>query len=279
MSSLSETGITPDAPLLLIGCGKMGGALLNGWIAGGLPAAAVAIAEPSPAPELITLAAEDGLRLASDAASLDIAPRAIIAAIKPQMMETIMPALGQRFGTAPTWLSIAAGTPISLFERIAGDGARVVRVMPNTPSAVGKGVSALFANPAATEADHAMASALLDAVGTTVWLETEAQMDVVTGVSGSGPAYVFHLIEALAKAAQAEGLAPELAMALARQTVIGAAALADAAPESAATLRENVTSPGGTTAAGLSVLMGYEGLPDLMTRTVAAAAQRSRELS
>lgn len=280
MSDLSAAGLSAETPLLLIGCGKMGSALLEGWLGNDLPGSAIAIVEPHPAESLKARAAETGIELVATLAQLNRMPGALMAAIKPQMMTQIMPDIGQRFGIAPLYVSIAAGTPISFFEQIAGDGARVIRVMPNTPSAVGKGASALIGNAAATQADAALAGALLEAVGTVVWLDSESQMDAVTGVSGSGPAYVFHMIEALAEAGEAEGLAPELALALARQTVIGAAALTDASGEDVAQLRKNVTSPGGTTAAGLDVLMQKQGgLPDLMRRTVAAAAERSRELA
>ena len=259
--------------LVLLGCGRMGGALLAGWLEGGLSPDRVTVIEPHPSDWLSGLVPR-GLTLNPERiGAADVA----VLAVKPQMMGEAAPALAALGGGGTLVVSIAAGTPISAFEAIFGAGTPVVRAMPNTPSAIGRGVSALIGNAAVGEAELARAEALMQAVGETVRLESEDQMDAVTGLSGSGPAYVFHMIEAMAAAGEAAGLAPDLAMRLARATVTGAGALAERAPDEAATLRENVTSPGGTTAAGLSVLMGE--LPDLMTRTVAAAAARGRELS
>ena len=256
--------------LVLLGCGKMGSALLEGWLAGGLPASAVTVIEPSPSDWLRAR----GVRLNE---ALPAAPTVAVIAVKPQMMGAALPQL-QAVGGDTLFLSIAAGTPIAAFEAAFGPGARVVRAMPNTPAAVGRGVTALIGNVAAGEG-VALAEALMAAVGATVRLESEAQMDAVTALSGSGPAYVFHLIEALAAAGVAEGLPEALAMELARHTVSGAGELARQSLETAAQLRVNVTSPGGTTAAGLAVLMDADsGLPPLIRRTVAAAAERSREL-
>jgi len=256
--------------LLLLGCGKMGGALLSGWLAKGLPPERVQVIDPHPSDWLRDLATR-GLVL--NPASPGPAEVAVLA-VKPQMMDEAAPAIAALGGGGTLVISIAAGTPIAEFERIFGPGTPVVRAMPNTPSAIGKGVSALIANTQASGADRARAEGLMAAVGRTVWLEGEGQMEAVTGLSGSGPAYVFHMIEAMASAGEAEGLDPDLAMTLARSTVIGAAALAEHSEESAEQLRINVTSPGGTTAAGLGVLM--EELPDLMRRTVGAAAARFR---
>ncbi len=259
--------------LLLLGCGRMGGAMLEGWLAGGLDPERVTVMEPSPSPRLEALAGA-GLALnPADPAQPDVA----VIAVKPQMMGAAAPALARFGGGETLFLSVAAGTPIVAFEALYGAASPVVRAMPNTPAAIGHGITALIGNGAAGEAHLALAESLLGAVGETVRLASEAQMDAVTGLSGSGPAYVFHLIEALAAAGEAEGLAPDLAMRLARATVSGAGALAAASDEPAAALRAAVTSPGGTTAAGLAVLM--PALPPLMTRTVAAAAARSRELA
>ena len=268
---------TPERPLLLLGCGKMGSALLDGWLAHGLDAKSTIVLDPMPADTLKTLASNQGLTIRTEGTHDGPVPRAVILAVKPQTMAEALPTVGNLRGAL--FVSIAAGTPISFFESQLGADARIVRVMPNTPAAVGEGASALFANPACDDGDRDLATALTDSVGVSIWLESEDQMDAVTGVSGSGPAYVFHMIEALTTAAEAEGLAPDLALALARQTVVGAAALAGASPESAETLRVNVTSPGGTTAAGLEKLMHPEfGLSSLMQKTVHAAAERSREL-
>jgi pyrroline-5-carboxylate reductase len=259
----------------LLGCGKMGGAMLEGWLAGGLPPAAVTVIDPKPSDRVSALAAE-GLTLNPETPG---PAEVCLLAVKPQMMADAIPQVAPLAEAGTLFVSIAAGTSIRWFEQALGP-VPLVRAMPNTPAAVGRGISALIGNAHATEAHLALAETMLAAIGETVRLEEEAQMDVVTGVSGSGPAYVFHLIECLAAAAEAEGLSPELAMRLARATVCGAGELAHRSPESAEQLRVNVTSPGGTTAAGLSVLMDPEaGLPPLLRRTVAAAAARSRELA
>ena len=273
-TSLAEAGIDS---LVLLGCGKMGRAMLQGWLKGGLPPAQVQVIDPYPSDWLKAQVAQ-GVTL--NPAELAPATIAVIA-VKPQMMTQAAPRLavlaGQGPGTRTLILSIAAGTPIATFEAMFGAGTPIIRAMPNTPAAVGRGIAALIGNDAASEAQMAMAEALLGAVGQTVRLDSEEQMHAVTGLSGSGPAYVFHLIEAMAAAGAAAGLAPDLAMRLARATVTGAGALADASPEPAGQLRIDVTSPAGTTAAGLDVLMPE--LVPLMTRTVAAAAGRSRELA
>ena len=259
--------------LVLLGCGRMGSALLAGWLAQGLPAGAVWVIEPQPSDWLTGR----GVHLN---AALPARPAVAVVAVKPQMMGAALPALAAFGGGGTLFVSIAAGTPVAAFEAAFGAGSPVVRAMPNTPAAVGRGVSALIGNAACGEAELALAEALMGAVGATVRLEREAQMDAVTAVSGSGPAYVFHLIEALAAAGVAEGLPEELAMQLARHTVCGAGELAHLSGESAEQLRVNVTSPGGTTAAALEVLMDEgSGLPALMRRAVAAAAARSRELA
>lgn len=261
--------------LVLLGCGKMGSALLEGWLARGLAPGAVWVIDPHPSDWLTGLAAR-GLRLNQP---LPEAPAVVLVAVKPQMMAEALPSLTALGTGATLFLTVAAGTPIAFYERVLGPVTPVVRAMPNTPAAVGRGITAIVGNATAT-ADHlALAEELLSAVGQVVRLEAEHQIDAVTGVSGSGPAYVFHLIEALAAAGEAEGLSPALAMQLARATVTGAGELAFRAPESAEQLRINVTSPGGTTAAALAVLMDAEtGFPPLLRRAVKAAADRGREL-
>jgi len=251
----------------------MGGAMLEGWLARGLEPSGVQVIEPKPSDRLVALAAKGLVLNPAVPLPADVA----VIAVKPQMMGDAAPALVPLAEGGALMVSIAAGTPIAAFERMYGTGTRIVRAMPNTPCAIGRGVSALVGNRAAGDDGLAMAEALMAAVGETVRLEDEAQMDAVTGLSGSGPAYVFHLIEAMAAAGEAEGLAPDLAMRLARATVTGAGALAETDPTPAAGLREAVTSPGGTTAAGLGILRPE--LTDLMTRTVAAAAARGRELA
>ena len=255
--------------IVLLGCGKMGSAMLAGWIARGLPPEAATVLEPYPSEWL----AGCGVRLNGP---LPQSPAVLVVAVKPQMMAEALDRVRALRGSDTLILSIAAGTPIAAFEAAFGPSAPIVRAMPNTPAAVGRGITAIVGSAAAGDAEMALAESLLAAVGAVVRLAAEDQIDAVTGVSGSGPAYVFHMVEALASAAEAEGLDPTLAMRLARATVAGAGALLDSADESAAQLRINVTSPKGTTEAGLAVLM--PALPDLMCRTVAAAAARSREL-
>ncbi len=258
--------------LVLLGCGKMGTALLTGWLAAGLPPASVWVLEPNPTDWLKAT----GVHLNE---ALPKSPAVALVAVKPQMMGAALPAL-QALGNASTlFVSIAAGTSIAAFEAALGDRTPIVRTMPNTPAMVGRGITGICANTHAGAAGLTLARTLMQAVGEVVELEGEDQIDAVTAVSGSGPAYVFHLIEAMAAAGEAEGLSPEVAMKLARATVCGAGELAFRAPESAAQLRINVTSPGGTTAAALSHLMDAEtGLPPLMRRAVHAAAERGKEL-
>jgi pyrroline-5-carboxylate reductase len=258
--------------LILLGCGKMGSALLGGWLKAGLPAGSVWVVEPHPSDWLIA----QGTRLNE---GLPESPAVALVAVKPQMMGKALPAL-QALGNGRTlFISIAAGTRIAAFEAALGDRTPIVRTMPNTPALVGRGITALVGNGRVSEKDMALARALMSAVGQVVDLEREALIDAVTAVSGSGPAYVFHLIEAMAAAGEAEGLAPDAAMQLARATVCGAGELAFQSPETAAQLRIDVTSPGGTTAAALAVLMDVEtGFPALLRRAVKAAADRGREL-
>lgn len=266
LSELNESG------LVLLGCGKMGSALLEGWLKNGLSAAAVHVIEPNPSDWLKAT----GVHLN---AALPPAPGMALLAVKPQMMADALPALRALGGGGTVFVSIAAGTSLAALEKALGNGTPIVRTMPNTPAAVGRGITAIFANSQVSPTALALARALMSAVGETVMLDAEAQMDAVTGVSGSGPAYVFNLIEALAAAGIEQGLPAEVAVKLARATVCGAGELAHHASESAAQLRVNVTSPGGTTAAALGVLMNDDdGLTPLIKRAVAAAAERSREL-
>lgn len=258
--------------LVLLGCGKMGGALLRGWLEAGLPPASVWVIDPHPTDWLRST----GVHVNVD---LPVSPAAVLVAVKPQMMGEALPRLSGMGDGSTLFVSIAAGTPIAAFEAMLGEHTPVVRAMPNTPAAVGRGITAMIANPRAGK-DHAdLAERLLSAVGQVVRLRDESEMDAVTGLSGSGPAYVFHMIECMARAGEAQGLDPDLAMRLAQATVAGAGALAEASGESPADLRRNVTSPNGTTQAGLAVLMDEAtGLLPLMVRTVAAATARSREL-
>ncbi|MEO1292931.1 MAG: pyrroline-5-carboxylate reductase [Pseudomonadota bacterium] len=263
--------------IVLLGCGKMGSAMLEGWLASGVSPGQVHVLDPQPSDWLDERAVE-GLRLNKGLAEVDAA--VVILAVKPQMMDGALPAVAGLTAAKPLFLSIAAGKTLTYFADHLGQDAAIVRSMPNTPAAVGRGITALIANAHVDNPQIQLAEVLLAAIGETAWLETEDQIDAVTGVSGSGPAYVFHLVEALAAAGEAEGLAPELALRLARATVAGAGELLHRSPETAEQLRINVTSPAGTTAAGLEQLMDEKnGLKSLMQRTVAAAAGRSRELA
>jgi pyrroline-5-carboxylate reductase len=258
--------------ILLVGCGKMGGALLAGWKKRRL-SQPIAVVEPAP----VTLPA--GIKRHASAETLPkrYSPLAIVFAVKPQSLEAVLPDY-RRFAESSVFLSIAAGKTLDFFARHLRDPA-VVRAMPNTPAAIGRGIAVACANPRVAAAQRALCDRLLAAVGEVAWVAEEALLDPVTAVSGSGPAYVFLLIEALAAAGISAGLPPELAMRLARATVSGAGELARLAPEDAAQLRRNVTSPGGTTEAALKILMDADGLVTLMRRAVAAATARSRQLA
>lgn len=264
-------------PLVLVGAGKMGGAMLTGWLDRGLPADGVVVIEPRPSDELIAQAAARGVRLEA-VAPAGLVARMMVVAVKPQVLDAVLPPLRSLVGPETVVVSVVAGKTVAAFE--AGLGAsRIVRTIPNTPSQVGRGITAAHAVAAVPDADRAVVSALLATLGRLEWVEAEGLIDVATAVSGSGPAYVFHMVEALAAAGAAAGLDADLAMRLARATVEGAGELLWQSPESPETLRKNVTSPGGTTAAALAVLMGETGLTQLMTEAVAAAAKRSRELA
>lgn len=272
--------MTGATPILLVGCGKMGGAMLAGWRARGIGADEITVVEPDAAlaeqirgSHGVTVVAEAG------AVAADLEPATLVLAVKPQAMEQVAPAYACHVAAGALVLSIAAGRTIAGFARHYGPEAAIVRVMPNTPAAVGRGISALVANPRVSAAQKDVAEALLGAVGATVWLDDEALLDAVTAVSGGGPAYVFLLIEALAKAGIASGLPAEVATQLARHTVSGAGELARLSQESAEQLRRNVTSPGGTTLEALNVLMAEDGIQPLFDRAIAAATARSRELA
>lgn len=258
--------------LVLLGCGKMGSALLEGWLKGGIDAGAVYVLDPNPSDWLQA----QGVHINAD---LPADPAIALLAVKPQMMGDALPRMAALGNGTTLFLSIAAGTSIAHFEAALGEKTPIVRSMPNTPAAVGKGITAIIGNAHTTPAHLDLADGLLQAVGQVVRLEAEAQIDAVTGVSGSGPAYVFHLIETLAAAGEAQGLPADMAMQLAKATVAGAGALAEGADETPSQLRVNVTSPGGTTAAALAVLMDEaRGFPKLLGEAVKAATERGQEL-
>ncbi|MEQ9518067.1 MAG: pyrroline-5-carboxylate reductase [Parvibaculum sp.] len=266
--------------LVLIGAGKMGGAMLSGWLAGRLQGAQVHLRDPNPPAEMAKLVATQGLKLNFSIEDIAAeAPRVVVLAVKPQIMDAVLPELKPLVRPGTLFLSIAAGVGLDRIEAGLGSGAAIVRTMPNTPASVGKGITAAIGNAHITPEDRALCDELLSAIGAVVWLRQEAEMDAVTALSGSGPAYVFALAETMAAAGEQLGLDPVLAKKLARATVAGAGAMLDVLPEDVSDLRRNVTSPGGTTAAALDVLLGDEGLWQLMRNAMNAARARSRELS
>ncbi len=266
-------------PLLLIGCGKMGGALLGGWLDRGAAPAGITVIEPQAAGAARFEGAGVNLLSGPEALAADYAPVVVVLAVKPQQMDAALPDYARFVRPETVFLSIAAGKTIGNYESHLGSDAAVVRAMPNTPAAVGRGMTVLCANAQVSPDQRETCGALLSAVGEIAWVDDEALLDPVTAVSGGGPAYVFLLIECLAQAGVEAGLPEDLAMRLARVTVAGAGELVHRAAEPASTLRENVTSPGGTTLEALKVLMAPDGLQPLMTRAIAEAARRSRELA
>ncbi len=264
------------ASLTLVGAGKMGGALLRGWLDGGLDPAATTVLDPRVGPEIAALCAERGVALNPDPTPV---AQTLVLAMKPQGLDDAAATLAPLVGPGTLVVSILAGkTLANLAARLPRAGA-FVRTMPNLPASIGRGATGAVASPGVTAEQRARADALLACSGLVEWLEDEALIDAVTAVSGSGPAYAFLLTEALAEAGTRAGLTPEMAARLARATVAGAGALLDASPVEAGELRRNVTSPGGTTAAALGVLMREGGLPDLLTEAVAAARKRAGELA
>lgn len=267
-------------PIVLVGCGKMGGALLAGWIGRGVVAERLRVVEP------VVALAEDARRGhavvvvgAPDALEPGLDPEVVVIAIKPQVVPAAVPAY-RRFARPGTlFLSIAAGKTIAGFERALGEGTAIARAMPNTPAAIGRGISAVVANRTVTPAQRALCQDLLGAVGEVVWLDDEGLIDAVTAVSGGGPAYVALLVEVLARAGARSGLPADVSLRLARAAVAGSGELIHRSPEPVEALRRNVTSPGGTTEQALAVLMADDGLQPLFDRAIAAATRRGRELA
>ena len=270
-----------EGTILLVGCGKMGGALLEGWFNRGLNPVDVIIVEPAGRAAIPLCTKHPALTVLAKPQDIpsDFIPDVVVFAIKPQTAAEALPQYAALTKTQPLFLSIIAGKTIAFFKAHLGLGATIVRAMPNTPAAIGKGISVLTAAPEVSPVQRQVCDVLMAAAGEVAWVADEGLMDAVTAVSGSGPAYVFLLAEALAAAGKAAGLPQALAEQLARSTVAGSGALLAQAKESAAQLRQNVTSPNGTTAAALGVLMSDKGLEPLMTQAVSAATKRSRELS
>jgi pyrroline-5-carboxylate reductase len=261
--------------IVLAGAGKMGGAMLTGWLARGLEPKQVAVIEPHPSAEIVALAAQ-GIRLNPSAKDIGNAATLVVA-LKPQTFREAGPGLKPFVTSSTLVVSIMAGTTIASIAQVCGGS--VVRAMPNTPAAIGRGITVAVAANDVSAAQRGVADALLRATGSVEWVDDEGLMDAVTAVSGSGPAYVFLLAEELARAGVEAGLPEALATKLARETVAGSGELLFRSDLASATLRQNVTSPGGTTAAALEVLMGEGGMQSLLTRAVAAATRRSKELA
>jgi pyrroline-5-carboxylate reductase len=264
-----------NGTIALAGAGKMGGALLLGWLTGGLEAARVTVIDPQPSDE-VHLMAKRGMRLNPPAQQIGTVDTLVVA-VKPQSFREAGASLKQFVGPSTLVVSIMAGTTIASIAEVCGGA--VVRAMPNTPAAIGRGITVAVAADNVSTDQRVVANALLRATGAVEWTDDEKLMDAVTAVSGSGPAYVFLLAEELARAGIEAGLPAELAAKLARQTVAGSGELLQRSELAASTLRQNVTSPGGTTAAALEVLMAADGMQQLMTRAVAAATRRSQELA
>ena len=269
--------IEVSGPIVLVGAGNMGGAMMRGWIAAGLDRNDLVVVDPSPRPEALDYIRKHGLRHLAEPSG-DVTAGALFIAVKPQMMARVLPGLRAMKGDETVSVSIAAGTTMATLEQHLGRGA-VVRAMPNTPAMVGRGITAAVANQRASAGQRKAVGDLLSVSGPVEWLDDEALIDTVTAVSGSGPAYVFLLVECMAEAGREGGLPADLAMRLARATVSGAGEMLYQSPDTAEQLRTNVTSPGGTTAAALAVLMGEEGLRPLIGRAVAAARKRAQELA
>ena len=275
--SLNTSNTLKDikGPIVLAGAGKMGGAMLTGWLAGGLDARGLTVIEPHPSSDISALV-KKGVRLNPSPKDVGAAATLVVA-LKPQTFREAGAMLKSFTGPSTLVVSIMAGTPIASISGVCGGS--VVRAMPNTPAAIGRGITVAVAADNVSPAQRSVADALLRATGSVEWIDDENLMDAVTAVSGSGPAYIFLLAEELARAGVEAGLPADLATRLARETVAGSGELLHRSDLASATLRQNVTSPGGTTAAALEVLMGPDGMQSLLTRAVAAATRRSKELA
>ncbi len=271
--------IKMDGQLLLVGAGKMGSAMLTGWLEGGLSPSQVLVIEPSLSKDLAFLMDQQGIK-AVQPEDITQTPEVVILAVKPQIMQSVAEPLSSVIGQETLTISIAAGQNLSSLENYIGAQKPLVRIMPNTPASIGRGMSVACGNEAVNAAHIDLCTALMGAVGDVAWVEEEGLMDAVTAVSGSGPAYIFLLAEVMAQAGVKAGLSEALARQLADATVAGSGELLRRSEDDAATLRQNVTSPNGTTAAALDVLMNdKDGMPLLMERAVQAAVKRSKELS
>ena len=262
--------------IVLVGAGNMGGAMLSGWLKNGVPGASVTVVDPSPSDAMRAMMSDAGathVTAIPEGMSADI----LFLAVKPQLMDAVLPPLKALVGDATVVVSVAAGKTLSSMQSHLGEAA-MVRAMPNTPAMIGRGVTGAYANDKVSTSQRDAVHALLKVSGPVEWVSSEADIDAVTAVSGSGPAYVFYLVECMAEAGRKAGLPADLAMRLARETVSGAGELLHQSTEDASRLRQNVTSPGGTTAAALSVLMADDGMQPLFDKAIEAARSRAEEL-
>ncbi|ARO31085.1 MULTISPECIES: pyrroline-5-carboxylate reductase [Rhizobium] len=268
---------SPANPVVLIGAGNMGGAMLSGWLKSGVPGSAVIVVDPGPSSAMLATIKEAGATHLT-AIPTELKASVLFLAVKPQVMETVLPDVKSAVGPATVVVSVAAGKTLGFLEKHLGKAA-MVRAMPNTPAMVGRGVTGAFANSGVSDPQRKRVHALLSVSGPVEWVPAEADIDAVTALSGSGPAYVFYLVECMAEAGRKLGLQADLAMRLARETVAGAGELLHQSPDDASRLRQNVTSPGGTTAAALAVLMAENGMQPLFDKALAAARKRAEELA
>ncbi|PDT31957.1 pyrroline-5-carboxylate reductase [Rhizobium sp. L9] len=269
--------VSPANPVVLIGAGNMGGAMLSGWLKSGVPGSAVIVVDPGPSSAMLATIKEAGATHLT-AIPTELKASVLFLAVKPQVMETVLPDVKSAVGPATVVVSVAAGKTLGFLEKHLGKAA-MVRAMPNTPAMVGRGVTGAFANSGVSDPQRKRVHALLSVSGPVEWVPAEADIDAVTALSGSGPAYVFYLVECMAEAGRKLGLQADLAMRLARETVAGAGELLHQSPDDASRLRQNVTSPGGTTAAALAVLMAENGMQPLFDKALAAARKRAEELA
>ncbi len=273
----SASAFASSGPILLIGAGNMGGALLTGWLKNGVPGSSVIVVDPNPSEPMRKMIADAGANHVTGVPA-GVTAGVLFIAVKPQLMDAVLPPLKATVGNNTVVVSIAAGKTLAALEAHLGDAA-MVRAMPNTPAMVGRGVTGAFANDRVAEFQRQLVQNLLKVSGPVEWVPGEADIDSVTAVSGSGPAYVFYLVECMAEAGRKLGLQADLAMRLARETVAGAGELLHQSPDDAARLRQNVTSPGGTTAAALGVLMAEDGMQPLFDAALEAARKRAQELA
>ncbi|WP_442216362.1 pyrroline-5-carboxylate reductase [Rhizobium sp. 2YAF20] len=278
MTSAAVPGAsTLSGPIVLVGAGNMGGAMLAGWLKSGIPGASVIVVDPGPSAAMLTLIGDAGATHATSLAD-GVKASVLFLAVKPQVMEAVLPALKVAVGPKTVVVSVAAGKTLAFLESHLGEAA-MVRAMPNTPAMIGRGVTGAFANSRVGKQQRELVHNLLKVSGPVEWVPGETDIDSVTALSGSGPAYVFYLVECMAEAGRKLGLQADLAMRLARETVAGAGELLHQSPDDASRLRQNVTSPGGTTAAALAVLMAENGMQPLFDEALEAARKRAQELA